>query len=332
MPRFLPIHPLFVALVVGLLLSGAPGRVSAFSINSPKNMMLVEPGRPIPVSVDLGAEEGVRRVLYYWYAEREAPLGSQHATPALVATVSSDPPYGGFLTVPPEAVGTMRLLVVAEVTGGRLGVREEFDEVLVRAEPATGIARIEFEAEKPWRLQTIGRVVEVPVVAQFDDGVVRRVTGGSCGSTYSSSDDRVVTVLPNGLLRIISNGRATITVTNRGMQGTLDVVVKSRVEANGWPTADAGPELHVKAGQPVVLDGTRSLDPDGDPLRYQWRQVRGNPVSLLDPNTPRPRFVAPKVSGARRLRFELQVTDMAGADTVKGADSLPTFVDVWVAP
>lgn len=88
----------------------------------------------------------------------------------------------------------------------------------------------------------------------------------------------------------------------------------------------------MKAGQTVVLDGARSLDPDGDPLRYQWRQVRGNTVSLLDPNTPRPRFVAPKVSAARLLRFELQVMDMAGADTVKGADSLPTFVDVWVQP
>lgn len=295
-------------------------------------MAVVEPGRPIPVTVDLGSEVGVRQVLYYWYAESEEPQSSQHAAPALVATVSSKPPYGGSLSVPPEAVGTMRLLAVAEVTGGRLGAREEFDEVLVRAEPSAGIASIEFETEKPWRLRTIGRVMEVPVVAQFDDGVLRRIAGRSAGSAYTSSDERVVSILPNGLLRIAGNGRATITVTNRGAQGTLEVVVKSRAGANGWPTADAGPDLRVKAGQTVALDGTRSLDPDGDPLRYQWRQVRGNKVSLLDPNAPRPRFVAPKVSGARLLRFELRVTDMAGADTIKGADSTPAFVDVRVEP
>ncbi len=323
---------LVAALLAGLLLSGGPSRAFAFSIDSPKNMAVVEPGRPIPVSVDLGVEKAVREVRYYWYAEREEPPSSQQATPALVATVSSSPPYGGMLNVPQEAVGTMRLLAVAEVTGGRLGAREEFDEVLLRAEPDAGIARIEFEAEKPWRLRMIGRVMELPAVAQFDDGVARRVTGGSAGSSYSSSDDRVVSILPNGLLRVEGNGRATLTVTNRGKQGTLDVVVQSPAEANGWPSADAGPALHVKAGRPVVLDGTRSLDPDGDPLRYQWRQVRGMKVSLLDPNTPRPRFVAPKVSVTRLLRFELQVTDMAGADTVKGADSLPTVVDVWVEP
>ncbi len=328
----MPPRTLSLALVVGLLLCGAPGRGSAFSIERPENMAVVQPGQPIPVSVDLGSEHGVRQVRYYWYAEREEPLGSQHATPALVATVSSNPPYGGLLSIPPEAVGTMRLLAVAEVTSGRLGAREEFDEVLVRAQPVAGIARIEFEAEKPWRLGTIGRVMEVPVVAQFGDGVLRRVAGDSAGSTYASSDDRVVTMLPNGLLRVAGNGRATITVTNRGKQGRLEVIVTSRAEANGWPTADAGPERRVASGQTVVMDGTRSLDPDGDPLRYQWRQVRGNKVSLLDPNTPRPRFVAPKVSTARLLRFELQVTDMAGADTVKGADSLPTFVDVWVEP
>lgn len=328
----MPTHMLVMSFCVGLLLAGTPSHGSAFSIDSPAHMTVVEPGRPIPVDVDPGAEKGVRQVRYYWYAEREEPQSSQHATPALVATVSANPPYGGILSVPPEAVGTMRLLAVAEVTGGRLGAREEFHEVLLRAEPAAGVARIEFEAEKPWRLRTIGRVMELPVVAQFDDGVLRRIAGGSAGSSYTSSDERVVTILPSGLLRVTGNGRATITVTNRGKQGTLEVVVKSRGGSNGWPTADAGPELHVRAGQTVVLDGTRSLDPDGDPLRYQWRQIRGNKVSLLDPNTPRPRFVAPMVSVARLLRFELQVMDMAGADTVKGADSLPTSVDVWVEP
>jgi K319-like protein len=82
----------------------------------------------------------------------------------------------------------------------------------------------------------------------------------------------------------------------------------------------------------VALNALGSHDPDGDPLRYEWIQVRGNPVSLLDPNTPRATFVAPKVSEKRLLRFRLRVTDMRGPDTVKGADSLPAFVDVWIEP
>ena len=49
-------------------------------------------------------------------------------------------------------------------------------------------------------------------------------------------------------------------------------------------------------------------------------------------DTPKATFVAPKVSARRLLRFKLRVTDMRGPDTVKGADSFPAFVNVWVEP
>jgi len=67
-------------------------------------------------------------------------------------------------------------------------------------------------------------------------------------------------------------------------------------------------------------------------LQYEWAQIRGNKVPLLDPNTAKPTFVAPKVSAKRLLKFKLRVTDMKGPDTVKGGDSLPSFVNVWVEP
>ena len=47
---------------------------------------------------------------------------------------------------------------------------------------------------------------------------------------------------------------------------------------------------------------------------------------------PKATFMAPAVSSPRLLRFKFQVTDMKGPDTVKGADSLPVYVDVWVEP
>ena len=306
--------------------------VYGFSISEPSDMQLVKSGQAIPVRVDLGAELGVRRVAFYWYQQEEQPLGPRQAKAALIASALSSPPYGGSVTVPVSAIGVMRLLAVAEVGRGRLTGREEFDEILLRVEPSADLVQIDFEAEKPLRLNTIGRVVRVPVVGQFADGVVRPLGGASSGSRYHSSDDGVIKVYPNGLLRVIGNGTATIRVMNRGKQGSLDVLVKASGEANEWPIADAGEDRTVKSGQTVALSGIRSMDPDGDPLQYQWTQVRGNRVSLLDFNTPKARFVAPKVSVKRLLRFELRVTDMAGADTVKGADSLPSFVNVWVIP
>ena len=145
--------------------------------------------------------------------------------------------------------------------------------------------------------------------------------------------EEVRKTLPAGIDDHDSDSYYAITVTNGGKTGTLEVLVRSDGEpANRPPRADAGPDLTVKAGSTVMLNGLHSVDPDGDPIRYEWVQIRGNKVSLLDPNAPRATFVAPKVSSKRLLRFSLRVTDMKGPDTLKGADSYPAYVNVWVVP
>lgn len=302
-------------------------------LSTPADGATLRAGQDVAATVDLGTDLGVSLVRFYWYRAGEEPLVEQQASPALVATSASTPPYGGTIRVPPEAIGQMRLLAVGEVARGRLAGHEEFDEVLVTVSSPAEVIGIEFEVQKPWRLDTLGKILEVPVVGQYSDGVARRITGPSSGSTYRSSDDRVVTVDADGLARVVGNGRATITVTNGGKTGSLEVLVRSDGETdNRPPTADPGPDLTVKGGDTVTLNGLRSVDPDGDPIRYEWAQVRGNKVSLLDPDTPRATFVAPKVSAKRLLAFALRVTDMKGPDSVKGADSYPAYVKVWVVP
>lgn len=304
----------------------------AFRVTAPAEGAILKSRQELTVTVELGTELGMRRVQYYWYRDDEEPLVEQQSRPALVATAASSPPYGGTLIVPADAYGTMRLLAVGEVARGRLAGREEFDEVLVQVEPAAALTGIEFEVEKPWRLETLGKIAEIPVIGQFADGVARRIGGASAGSVYRSTNEQVIKVYPNGLCQVLSNGKAQIIVTNKDRQGALDVVVVSTGEANRAPTADAGPDLTVKAGSRVVLSALRSHDPDGDPLSYQWSQIRGHKVSLLDADTARATFLTPKVSAKRLLRFKLRVTDMRGPDTIKGADSFPAFVNVWVEP
>jgi hypothetical protein len=142
----------------------------------------------------------------------------------------------------------------------------------------------------------------------------------------------VVKVFADGTIQVVGNGKAAITVTNRGKQGILSATVHAPLEPNQMPVASAGRDMNVKAGATVVLNGLGSHDPDGDPLRYEWTQVRGHKLSILDADSPKATFVAPKVSSKRLLRFKLQVTDMKGPHTVKGADSLPSYVNVWIEP
>ncbi len=344
------------------------GTVHAFKITSPANGATVQSGEVVTAQVDLGADTGITKVRYYWYREgaerlvqreeddssvapRQEKMGDDRffqndsvtggavvAIPALTATSTGQPAFGGALTVPKDAVGPMRLLAVADISRGRLGTRTVFDEILVQAAPAADLQTIEFETEKPLQLgragqssafghvDSMGKIFELPVVGEFADGVSRAIGSPASGTGYHSSNDKVIKVLSDGLLQIVGNGKATLTIGNRGKQASLDVEVAVNDEPNEPPVADAGASRTVRAGSKVKLSGLNSRDPEGEALYYAWSQVRGSKVALLDVNNSEASFQAPHVSEPRTFRFKLRVTDK------KGADSVPAYVDITVEP
>jgi subtilisin family serine protease len=87
--------------------------------------------------------------------------------------------------------------------------------------------------------------------------------------------------------------------------------------ANRPPVANAGPDRTVKRGVNVTLAGS-GTDPDGQTLRYSWRQVFGTTVTLRNATTPTAGFTAPTTTGT--LRFRLTVTDSQGASAVDDVD------------
>ena len=331
--------------VLSLVLVWQPAQ--AFNITEPVEGAKLVAGQPVAVHVDLGKDIGIVKVRYYWYGEQDetlveqedsAPAGSITASPAFVGLPHFDPAFGGKLPVPREGIGPMRLLAVAEITRGRLGTRSVFDEILVQVEPKAALTRIDFETEKPLMLgrtgqasafgeaDSMGKVIELPVVGDFADGVTRNISSPSTGTSFRSSNPEVIKVLPGGMLQITGNGRATVTVTNRGKEAQLDVEVNLDDVPNEPPIADAGANTTVKAGSKVKLSGLKSRDPEGEALFYSWSQIRGSKIPLLDVNNSEASFQAPQVSEPRLFRFKLRVTDK------KGADSLPAFVDVVVEP
>lgn len=319
----------------------------AFNIKEPTEGATLTAGSTVTAHVDLGKDAGIVKVRYYWYGEQDEVLveqddatatGSIVAPVVMVGSAEQEPAFGGPLNVPQDGIGPMRLLAVAEISRGRLGTRSVFDEVIVKVEPSAALTTIDFGTEKPLQLgragqssafghvDSLGKIFELPVVADFADGVTRRISTPDGGTSYESSSQKVIKVLPGGLLQIVGNGKATITVTNRGTQASLDVDVNVNDELNEPPFADAGANKSVKAGSRVRLSGLKSRDPEGEALYYSWSQVRGSKISLLDANNSEASFLAPIVSEPRTYRFRLRVTDK------KGADSLPAFVNVIVEP
>jgi hypothetical protein len=264
--------------------------------------------------------------------------GSVVAIASLISAGDASPPFGGPLKVPKAALGPMRLLAVAEISRGRFGTRTVFDEVVVNVKPEADLTSVDFETDRPLYLgrrgqeatygqvDTLGKIFELPVLGQFSDGVARSLTSATTGRTYRSSNENVIKVLPEGMLQLVGNGRATLTVAYGGKDDSVEVIAEVGDEPNQPPIADPGQNRLVKGGTRVKLSGLKSRDPEGEALFYSWSQVRGNKVPLLDVNMPEASFLAPQVSEPRVYRFKLRVTDK------KGADSLPAFVDVQVLP
>jgi hypothetical protein len=103
-----------------------------------------------------------------------------------------------------------------------------------------------------------------------------------------------------------------------GKQG----VVKSKIlwqilNPNKAPISNAGIYQSVNHGQTVTLDGSKSSDPDANPLTYVWTAPNG--IFLSANNIANPTFTAPEVSTDSDYTFYLVVNDGSTdspADTV----------------
>lgn len=89
---------------------------------------------------------------------------------------------------------------------------------------------------------------------------------------------------------------------------------KEQAPNNGPPKADAGNNKIVKESENVQLDGSNSVDPDGDKLSYNWQLVspKNGKINLHNEDSAKPDFVAPSLDGTANkltLVFKLAVTD-----------------------
>ncbi|MFA5941165.1 MAG: PKD domain-containing protein [Sinimarinibacterium sp.] len=168
---------------------------------------------------------------------------------------------------------------------------------------------------------------------------------GGCSSSHGYAD---AASLPVGAINILSTGTASHSVlfsyghgagkvlyssipldfylagnncnigpTARNVY-TPNVITYAASLLNGPPTANAGPDQTVDELTMVQLDGSSSVDPEGQPLSYSWVQTAGPLVTLSGSTTATPTFLAPditKAQGQQTLTFELTVSDGSASDS-----------------
>jgi hypothetical protein len=82
---------------------------------------------------------------------------------------------------------------------------------------------------------------------------------------------------------------------------------------NSPPVADAGPNQSLPGAATVTLNGSRSYDPDGDPITFQWEREAGPAVSLANPTSQITTFAA---TAGQVYTFRLTVRDNFGGQGV----------------
>ena len=124
----------------------------------------------------------------------------------------------------------------------------------------------------------------------------------------------------------ISTLEFELTVRDSKGDIAVDTVIVT-VVTNLPPIADAGADQVVNGGDMVILDGTLSTDPDGDPITYSWEQVGLATIALIADTVAQAVFTAPDASVT--LTFQLTVTDdknNSDTDTVTIVVNMPPTV------
>ncbi|MHB8634498.1 MAG: PKD domain-containing protein [Thermoplasmatota archaeon] len=124
---------------------------------------------------------------------------------------------------------------------------------------------------------------------------------------------------PEGRLEPVRLAFALV-VTDNGRESDPATVVVTVAGPDRPPVARAGAPQSVDPGANVVLDGSQTSDPDGDPVAASWTQISGPEVVLADASSLHPSFMAPP---AGELLFALRADDGAG-----GVDSQTVAVTV----
>ncbi|MGL6268399.1 MAG: PKD domain-containing protein, partial [Chitinophagaceae bacterium] len=140
-----------------------------------------------------------------------------------------------------------------------------------------------------------------------------KISGPSGGNLQSPSAANSVI---SGLVAGTYTYRITVT-DNAGATATDDVQVMvnaAPLVPNTAPNANAGRDISITLpANSVTLNGTSSVDPDGNIVSYNWRKVQGPAGSTFSSTN----IASPSVNGLARGQheFELTITDNRGASS-----------------
>ena len=139
---------------------------------------------------------------------------------------------------------------------------------------------------------------------------------------------------PSSILSNTELKFALIVKDDKGIESNNPAILTVTVKhINHPPIAKAGTYNTIKPGYVVPLDGSKSNDPDGDPLTYTWKQIAGPAVMLNGADRSIATFTAPSnISSNTTLAFKLTVRDSNNASNIGTVKVIDVYIPVSNQP
>lgn len=184
---------------------------------------------------------------------------------------------------------------------------------------------------------TMSLSVNSPLRGSFQttDGIVGSIEGEASGNTATFTATEEATVCPatfTGTMQLTDANTLSVQATGSDCTGALlaSGSMSRDTGDNGGPTntppvADAGDDQDAFIGETVSLDGSRSVDVDGDVLGFQWffeAIPAGSTATLSDPTAVAPSFT-PDLPGAYVVRL---IVDDGQAESVPDQATITVVV------
>ena len=150
---------------------------------------------------------------------------------------------------------------------------------------------------------------------------------GGNGSSTDALEDEEILDPTEGANTDDDDGSANDMEVNNTDTGTGIETEGNSAANNSPPIANAGNDLIGRPNEQIILDASKSSDPDaGDSIvSYQWEQESGPGAEMNDQNSPTPIVTLPDVDEDSTIVFSLTVND--GSVDSEEEDTVSIFVD-----
>jgi len=327
--------------------SGTSWGTTGFSVSDPKNLTN---GSKLPFVIDVSCQNGSFVQNTSCLAETMLQAGTAAAPGGAIAMYSAStnaswvPPTVMQAWIVKELIGKQQRFTAGGLyIGGAMKTLDEYNaqgkegQKLVEQYNIFGDASMVLRTKAPVALG-VEHAAELPAAGPFAVTVkagnaalagaqVTLSAGGAILATVTTDASGIATLTYDA----VSVASAKLVVFGANVVPYItDLAVSTATTANHAPATRAGDDQTAVEGTTVTLDGSQSADIDSDVLSFAWTQTSGPNVTLSAANVAQPTFVAPQVTGATALTFQLIVND----GKVDGTPDVVTVTvqDATVAP